>query len=273
MTSVRYDYYKEQEVKEKGDAILKIAKELKEDENTLLALNKDYRKRTIDRTTWPTVFSSFNVIKEYVGGNAPYILGSHDIVLKRNPFNKTIYGKWVDNNNSKKIEVGFPSFSARAIYKPEFVKVCGNLISTKSNNQSDYSDVLGLIYQYLYFYRSCFDKGNAKEIFLDINFKGKIDDINEFLKVRNLFEQRKISIEEYHKAVNKIRNSLISLETSLQLIDKINDDKINPVEVVREVEQEPFYPKRTESYILQNTTKLEEGNELKKVVRARKNRF
>ncbi len=271
MTNVGYDYYKEQEVKEKGDAIYKIAKELKEDENTLLTFDKDYSKRTVERTTWPTVFSSFNVIKEYVGDITPYLLGSHDVVLKRNPFSQKIYGKWVDN--SKKIEVSFPTLTARAIYKPEFVKVCGNLISTSSNNQSDYSDVLGLIYQYLYFYRFSFDKRSAKDIFEDLNFKGKIDDINEFLKARSLFEQSKISIEEYHKAVNKIRRVLISLETSLQLIDKINDNKIKPVEVVREVEQDSFYPKRTESYILQNTAKLEEGNELKKVIRTRKNRF
>lgn len=272
MTSVGYDYYKEHEIKEKGDAIFKVAKDLKEEENTLKTFDQDYSKRTIERTTWPTVFSSFNVIKEYVGGIAPYILGSHDIVLKKNPFNQKIYGKWVSSSDSnKKIEVGFPTFSARAIYKPEFVKVCGNLIS--NNSSSDYSDVLGLIYQYLYFYRTSFDKKKAKDVFIDINFKGKLDDINEFLKAKQLFLQGKISIEEYEKAVKKIRKTLISLETSLQLIDRINDNRIDPVEVVREVEQEPFYPKRTEVYITQNTSKLEEGNELKKVIRARKNSF
>lgn len=263
-----------QQIKFRSDAILDLARELKQDEKTFLMINKDYKKRTLERTTWASVLSSFNVVNEYVGDFAPYLLGSYEIILKNSPFNKNIYGKWVvdKNDTSKKIEVGFPTFTARTIYKPEYVKVCGNLVSF-SNRHGDYDDLLGLLYQYLYFYRTCYDKKKAKEIFEDLNLNEVIYDINDFLHASYLFEQDNISNSDYIAYVDKIRTRLISLETSLQLIDKINNGKINPVKMVREIEQLSAYPKRAELFIVQNTVKLDEGNELKKVVKMRKNRF
>lgn len=264
-----------QKIKFRSDAILDIAKELKKDETTFFTIDKDYKKRTLERTTWASVLSSFHVVKEYVGNFTPYLLGSHEIILKNNPFNKNTYGKWVvdKNDNSKKIEIGFPTFTARTIYKPEYVKVCGDLVSSMSDRQNDYSEVLGLMYQYLYFYRTCYDKRKAKEMFEDLNLKGIIYDINGFLHANYLLDQANISNMEYQTEVDKIRKKLISLETSLQLIDKINDGKISPVKMIREIEQQPAYPKRAELFIVQNTVKLDEGNELKKAVRMRKNRF
>ncbi len=275
MTMFGCNSSKIEELKFKSDTILELAKKLKKEEKTFLTINKEYKKSTLEKTTWPSVFASFNVINEYTGDFAPYHLGSHEIILRNNSFNKKAYGRWVigDNGTSKKIEVGFPTFTARTIYKPEFVKVCGNLISSITDSKNDFSEVLGLMYQYVYLYRICYDKGKAKKYFEDLNLNDLIYDINDFLHANFLFSQSNLSFEDYQKHVDNIRRRLISLEASLQLIDRVSEGKIKPFNMVREIEQQPYYPQRTKSFIVQNTLKLEEGKEVKKAIRMRKNTF
>lgn len=201
---------------------------------TLSFLKRKYLQMRKSKTSWKSLFTASSVIDPFIGESAISTLEDTDIMVKRNVFcHNTDYFVSPTRNI-----ILFPTYSAREIYKAEFVNFLGNVVSKNQGMSNEYNELLGLLYEYLYLKET---DPLAKDTFETINLHSKLKDANLILKMKKLYEEddNKYDDMDYFRAIILGLHSFSSFEASLQLISKMDTDRNDVIELIKTMGNEP----------------------------------
>lgn len=113
---------------------------------------------------WKKVFELLDLNFDFMTEKSRNVLKNRRLIVKNNPFRQSTICGYGDD----RIEVVYPTFLARDVYRAELVRILGDSISLTTEEDFLNGGLLGFLYQYLFFKDNYQD---SKELFLDNSIK------------------------------------------------------------------------------------------------------